>query len=225
MTVQRKASIMVRGTMGTALLLAAALSVGGCSGSQGGGGNFGAGGAAGGNGQGGTGGMGSGGMGSGGMGSGGMGSGGSGGLGPGQCRTDADCTGNGGVFCLAPGESPGCGVCYIPPNPCTADAECTAMGAAFICEPAHCSCMGQSECKEGCTTNAQCAPSEVCELATHRCAGKPCAKDADCPQNFACGAADKRCARKPCASDAACQGTCVEGLCYDMPGTCSFPVP
>ncbi len=49
-----------------------------------------------------------------------------GGLGPDQCRNMNDCT-SGGMTCLAPGESVGCGICRhpTPSEACNTDADCT----------------------------------------------------------------------------------------------------
>jgi hypothetical protein len=148
------------------------------------------------------------------------GNGGSGGIGPGQCRSAADC--ENGQMCLSPGQSPGCGACYIPQNPCTTDTQCALMGANMICDPAPCACNGDSECHPGCASDADCEGWQFCSPG-HRCTPDVCATDADCPANFVC--AGVGCARELCASDAQCDDLCVNGQCFDAAGTCMFPPP
>lgn len=110
-----------------------------------------------------------------------------------------------------------------PPVTCMGDAECKAQGATFICTPLTCACMGQKTCAPGCTADGMCGAGEACSASNH-CQAKSCVSAADCPTNFACdGAGAPACQRKSCKSDAACKGYCVNGGCYDMPGTCSFP--
>ena len=211
----------MRRTMKMALILVVALVASACKGSNegGDGGAGGTGGTGGNGGTGGTGGMGGTG-GTGGMG----GTGGSGGnvLGPGDCRTSADCDPNG-EFCLSPGEALPCGICYNPPNPCTMDAECAAQDPMTICAPPQCTC-GEFECMPGCVSDAECLPAEYCSPG-HRCEPDPCAVDGDCPMHFACAAPAKTCARKACASDADCSDFCVNGLCHGEAGTCALPPP
>ncbi|WP_211365425.1 hypothetical protein [Polyangium fumosum] len=215
-------------TMTLAMFVLAAVVANACDGS-GGGGDGGAGGSGGAGGMGGSGGMvgtgGSGGTGGAGGSGGSGGAGGSGGgnvLGPGECRTSADCN-QGGEFCLSPGEQLPCGICYDPPNPCTTDAACAAQDPMTICAKAPCSC-GEPECLPGCTSDAACLPAEHCSPG-HRCEPDPCAVDGDCPANFACAPQVLTCARKACSADAECSGFCVNGLCHAEAGACALPPP
>lgn len=153
-------------------------------------------------------------------GSGGEGSG--GGLPEGKCRTIADCK-IGLETCAPPGSPTGCGTCFMPPSQCTTDAEC---GGTMICETAHCACNGEKSCVEGCTSSAACGVGESCD-ADHRCHPVVCAQQIDCPVNFLCPPIlSARCERRACKVDPECDvGYCVEGACYDVPGSCAAPVP
>jgi len=53
---------------------------------------------------------------------------------------------------------------------------------------------------------------------------KPCAGAADCGPNFEC-TPEGACARHRCVSTTHCEGYCVNGLCYDAPGECGYPLP
>jgi len=138
-----------------------------------------------------------------------------------DCRSQADC-GSATVTCLAPGESPGCGICQQLKAPCTVDGDCASRGAAWICELAACSCSAAKSCVQGCTDSGGCATGQFCG-ADHRCAANLCTPgDRSCLPNFTCGS-DGHCARKTCNTDADCSGACVEGQCYPRPGTCTPP--
>ncbi len=132
------------------------------------------------------------------------------------CRSRADC--RPGLFCLAPGESPGCGTCFVG-DECDSDAACSSYGDGAICERVSCAC--QPICTLGCLSDLNCDAGQSCE-PDHRCAPRACASDDDCPANFSCvGSKDLRCARKSCVLDADCQGYCVDERCYETLGTCT----
>lgn len=152
------------------------------------------------------------------------GAGGGGGLPAGKCRTSADCSG--GAQCAPPGAVMPCGNCYNGASECATDADCTAQSATAICDPIPCACSGQTKCMEGCTADAACGPGQSCG-ADHRCAPKSCAQQLDCPTNFLCPPVNQsHCERRTCSVDAECDvGYCVAGACFDMPGTCTLPVP
>jgi hypothetical protein len=140
-----------------------------------------------------------------------------------DCRADGDCA-SAGALCLAPGESPGCGVCRQPTSPCNADADCVSKGTAYICEVAACSCSGAKSCIQGCVDATSCGNGQFC-ASDHRCASSPCqpnANDRTCLPNFMCDGTG-HCARKACTADADCAGACVKGMCYPRPGTCTPP--
>ena len=144
-----------------------------------------------------------------------------GGLAPGQCRTMNDCNGSMQFEeCLPPGASPGCGICFSPPTTCESDADCAAQGPAAICVSPPCACPDVQTCVQGCTEDAMCGAGETCG-PTHRCEPEACASTSDCPTNFGCSGG--ACQRLTCAVDATCSGYCVDGLCYDTPGTCTAP--
>lgn len=142
-------------------------------------------------------------------------------LGPGDCRTSADCVEPNGGFCQSPDAAPLCGICFEPPNPCTTDAECAMQDPTTICNRPPCSC-GASECMVGCMSDAECPTATHCS-AGHRCVPNTCASKADCPANFDC--TNMECGRKACTTDADCSGFCVNGSCYDVAGHCMLPPP
>jgi hypothetical protein len=139
----------------------------------------------------------------------------------GDCRSNDDCA-SAGALCLAPGESPGCGVCKQATFPCSADADCAARGPSAICDLDPCSCDGQKSCVTGCPDGVSCGPGQFC-TADHRCANNVCTPgDQSCLPDFVCGS-DGHCTRKPCTTGADCDGACVKGFCYLRPGTCTPP--
>jgi hypothetical protein len=146
-----------------------------------------------------------------------------GGLAHGQCRAMSDCKDS--TFtevCLQPGAFLCGGPCDpMPPPTCAGDADCAAEGAAAICTVPPCACPKQPTCTQGCASDATCGAGETCG-PTHRCAPTACVSASDCPVNFAC--AEAACHRIVCTDDAPCNGYCVDGLCFDTPGTCSMLV-
>jgi hypothetical protein len=137
----------------------------------------------------------------------------------GDCRSNGECA-LAGAQCLAPGESPGCGVCKQATYPCSADADCAARGPSAICELDPCACSGQKSCVTGCPDGVACGPGQFCG-ADHRCANNVCTPgDQSCLPNFVCGS-DGHCTRKTCTTNAGCDGACVKGMCYSRPGTCT----
>ena len=97
---------------------------------------------------------------------------------------------------------------------------CSGKNSATPCPPGQsfaCSCTGTKTCTQGCATAADCRTGETCD-GTHRCVAQPCGS---CPAHFVCTSG--ACQRQTCTSDASCgSGYCVEGLCYDTLGMCSF---
>lgn len=153
------------------------------------------------------------------------GNGGSGGLPEGKCRASTDCK----VMtdgCVPPGSKLPCGACFDPPDTCQSDADCAAGGPSSICETAQCACNGEKACTPGCTSAVTCGTGEDCG-SDHRCAPRSCAQQLDCPINFRCPPVNNsHCERRSCKVDPECdQGYCVEGLCYDLLGDCTPPVP
>ncbi|HVV51374.1 MAG TPA: hypothetical protein VHO06_17015 [Polyangia bacterium] len=142
----------------------------------------------------------------------------------GACWTASDC--HGGSFCTLPGQSACGGACPTVTHPCSVDSDCAGDAAApQICVVEPCVCgptnMG---CLAGCLHDADCAQGESCG-ADHHCAPTACGGGApSCPTDFACGAGGT-CARKRCTSDGECSSACVEGQCYDRPGSCQLAVP
>ena len=137
-----------------------------------------------------------------------------GGLAAGQCRSVSDCPQF--MECVPPGGSPGCGVAQ-PLPPCNTDADCAAEGPTIICAAVPCS-GAPLVCTPGCTSDAECSEGETCG-PTHHCAPTACASESDCPTDFDCDGS--ACQRRVCAGDGVCSGYCVNGACYDAPGTCS----
>ncbi len=139
-----------------------------------------------------------------------------------SCRQQTDC--QGGQFCLPPGQPLCGGACMIPPA-CNDDAFCQANGgsATSVCDVPVCECGGPMKgCIPGCTQPSDCPDGDTCS-STHHCVPIPCGQ---CPAHFTCDASGGHCVRQTCSSDGDCgAGACVEGGCYDTPGTCMFPVP
>ena len=111
------------------------------------------------------------------------------------CQTDSDC--GAGMRCDRDLASDCHNRCVVVEggSPCLADADCGACGlcADGVCQPAP---------SPACTTDADCAPTETCEV------------DADDP----CGGA---CAPRPeCDTDADCRdcAVCTGGMCVPTPG-------
>jgi hypothetical protein len=160
----------------------------------------------------------------------------------GTCHTSADCS-EAFEQCLAPGEFLGCGICRDPEDlgTCEIDDDCPdeeGTGRPGICEPSRtsdCLCSPAKVCRFGCRDDveADCAESEFCDPLDHRCLPDVCLIDENCPDHFECRPepdlgfpeGNPRCFRARCEGAQDCpDGECVNGLCYDQPGTCS-PIP
>jgi hypothetical protein len=147
----------------------------------------------------------------------------------GPCSTEQSCKN---FPCLAPGQSPGCGICKKGDGNCATDADCKSAGPKFICKPVPCSCDGAAMCVAGCAGDDACKVGEFC-APTGNCVPLVCKKlgddDQSCPANFTCAnPSNPKCQRKPCSKSGDCakwSGTCVNGLCYDKPGQCMPPPP
>ena len=130
--------------------------------------------------------------------------------------------------CIAPGQSPGCGICKQVEEGCTADSDCAKGGVKLVCKKVTCACGGESACQPGCESNAECATGQFC-APTGKCVALVCKKlgeDPSCPPNFVCqDAANPKCQRKACTASSACKGACVNGFCHDKAGTCMPPPP
>lgn len=131
--------------------------------------------------------------------------------------------------CIAPGQSPGCGICKQIEDSCQTDADCAKAGAIQVCKKVTCACGGESACQDGCVGNDACAEGQFCAPTGH-CVALVCKKvgqdDASCPANFECqDPANPKCQRKACTASSQCKGACVKGFCYDKPGTCMPPPP
>ncbi len=150
-------------------------------------------------------------------------------VGDGQCTTEQACKSSTGM-CKSPGASFGCGICFPGPSTCQASADCQP---GEVCKAKACSCDGANACQPGCKSDAECDQSAIGQVCGADGECKPVAcktvnQDADCPTDFECllgtsGAA--MCMRKGCSASSQCQGVCVNGSCYDQPGTCGFPPP
>jgi hypothetical protein len=125
-------------------------------------------------------------------------------------------------ICLEPGAPIGCGACFEVESSCAVDEDCAGQGPTSICEPILCACTPATACALGCVNSEQCSPGEICG-PTYRCEPKPCQGAADCPVDFTCDGGE--CARKTCSLPADCKGYCVNGACYDTPGSCVQPLP
>jgi hypothetical protein len=99
--------------------------------------------------------------------------------------------------------------------------DCAERGDTVICEPSgHC---GMRECVPGCLLDGDCGQGTTCG-SDHRCEPKACSNTAACGPNFDC-TFERLCERRRCGSTTNCEGYCVNGLCYDAPGKCRYPLP
>ncbi len=145
------------------------------------------------------------------------------------CETQADCGSSPTfLFCLAPGESRGCGVCLQATSECTSDADCApdggGAGGKQICEPppsSACYCSPVKLCLAGCRSDSDCGAGQRCN-SQYTCQNTCVAGDGTCPVDFSCGASGF-CERKSCTSDADCSVACVKGACYGARGFCEGP--
>lgn len=141
-----------------------------------------------------------------------------------DCRADGDCTG--GMTCLRPDEPLGCGACMVAVELCAASTDCTGTDVCVFFTPP-CSCGGRaSECRPTCTI-AGCAVDETCDTGSGLCAPTHCSAGYACPSHTRCMESKSQdahgCVRDGCTADADCGcGACVEGLCYDGFGACTF---
>jgi hypothetical protein len=136
---------------------------------------------------------------------------------PAGCHSQSDC--GGGQECLAPGESAGCGICFVPDKTCNSDGDCTT---GSICEVAPCTCNGARSCVPGCKTQSDCPEGTTCN-SNFRCNATNCQTAAQCPTYFNCSLGS-HCERKMCTTDSQCGGGfCVKGQCYGALGSCTFP--
>jgi hypothetical protein len=155
-------------------------------------------------------------------------------LGVTPCRGDSDCSAGAAERCRNPDERPGCGICMDPPRDCATDPDCPSMdGLQYVCEQAEvsCPCSGDglgtfclAPCSvTGCEDGWTCGSSGHCE-ADSCDAGYACALGTTCGTAGAVGDAHG-CVRTSCAVDADCPcgAGCVEGLCFDVLGTCEGP--
>jgi hypothetical protein len=133
------------------------------------------------------------------------------------CHNDGECSP--GEFCLAPGESPGCGACKTGTE-CTGDGSCAA-GEICGFDPCVCTNSGMG-CIPGCNQTG-CPEGQTCGNSNH-CLPQWCQKPNDCPAQFECSS--NQCQRKLCNDDSMCPGGyCVKNQCYFMIGHCATPPP
>ncbi len=147
------------------------------------------------------------------------------------CRSTGDCASS--ESCVPPGVPRACGICAPVPLECDGAADC-GEGEVCVRENVPCSCepvLG-ALCRPACTTDS-CAEGERCG-SDGACEPIACDEGWVCPDNTRCSAETgpalavdaHGCFRIACASDIDCDcGACIDGLCYDGPGTCQPPVP
>jgi hypothetical protein len=139
-----------------------------------------------------------------------------------------------GLPCVPPGTPRGCGFCRPAEHECEGDGDC-GPGSFCVERPASCLCDGATQrvCEIDCRT----AESDPC-AAGERCASDGRCRPLSCEGEWACGVnlrctpgADAitdahGCSRLACDTALDCDcGSCIDGLCYDGPGTCEPPVP
>jgi hypothetical protein len=147
------------------------------------------------------------------------------------CRSQSDCGPSSTLlYCLAPGESVGCGMCRTGQSECASDSDCASDGGATggrkICDVApswYCYCRSTVMlCIVGCRSNADCPSGQGCN-ASHACQQACTSGDDSCGADYACSTAGF-CERKTCTGDAQCSVACVNGKCYGSLGACQAPV-
>jgi len=124
-----------------------------------------------------------------------------------QCSVDGDCG----------GDSP---VCYKYTSGFGTDeyGYCRQCRVTADCPTGVCTIDGA--CVPGCENDGPCGPNRLCNLQTERCEPQPCLGDSDCSPQSTC---EEACTAKSCTSDAGCPGGyCVDGSCYETPGSCIF---
>ena len=143
-------------------------------------------------------------------------------LAPGQCLTEADCAPPSEV-CALPDSVTVCGTCQEPPDGCQDNASCTADQ---VCDANRlndqCFCSSVAQCVAPCTSDEVCLRNTFCD-ASGQCQPKECAAPTDCPTDYGCVLGT--CSRAACTGPADCSGACVNGICFEEPGTCVSPVP
>jgi hypothetical protein len=132
------------------------------------------------------------------------------------CHSMQDC--KSGYECVAPGESPGCGICELG-MACNSDGDC---GVGEICTGGPCICTNTGKaCQPGCAAGG-CPEGMMCGQSNH-CIPIFCSVASDCPTFFDC--VSGQCQRRPCSADPDCPGgACVNSACYPSLGQCE-PLP
>jgi hypothetical protein len=142
---------------------------------------------------------------------------------PPTCHEAKNCPN--GEECVAPGASPGCGVCRIDPV-CNVDTDC---GSGQVCDVAPCVCNNNGRiCIQACQSAKDCGAGDAC--TNGHCVPLPCSNTTQCPPYFDCvvppTSAAPQCQRRACSIDSECSGGfCVDGACYGALGMCTFPPP
>jgi hypothetical protein len=145
------------------------------------------------------------------------------------CKSNQDCSPTIQYECLPPTEFAGCGevaggVMCFSDSDCATDAGTDSSLTYFgpVCDDPTlyhlCGTFSGKACIGGCSKDSDCVGGRICD-ATKHCVFPPCTSNGDCPANFVCGGT--RCQRKSCVKDGDCGGgVCVNGACYDGPGSC-----
>jgi hypothetical protein len=145
------------------------------------------------------------------------------GLGPGECRTAADCPDD--PDCIEPDWDMGCGeyTGTVSP-PCTVEGD-PCPGTGLVCEATlgscgqwHYACQAACAGDSACAADERCRPSGACTPTSCADGEVACAADEVCDPS----AGDLHgCAHAACADDADCGDlTCVNGRCFATPGAC-----
>jgi len=115
-------------------------------------------------------------------------------------------------FCQAPDDrTTACGA--VIPNSCDADSQC----ANLVCQQGR-PCASGAMCSVLCTTAAPCPYHWTCKSDGH-CQPPSCAAGGACLPDDICFT-DGSCRPRGCTADSECSVACVNGRCYDRPGTC-----
>ncbi len=147
----------------------------------------------------------------------------------GGCRSQSEC--GSAQACVPPGVPYACGIPCMQERACESAADCED---GQVCAEYVGSCCFAGELSSRCLppcTDGSCAAGERCDGASGLCVTIACDNGYACAEHTSCapgaaGADAHGCVRDACSGDGECDGgACVDGLCYEGPGTCEGPVP
>ncbi|WP_157069760.1 hypothetical protein [Sandaracinus amylolyticus] len=147
------------------------------------------------------------------------------------CTSSVACEG---FPCVPPGTPRACGICRPAEHQCEVDGDC---GPGSFCVERAASCLCDGATQRVCEIDCRTAESDPC-AAGERCGSDGRCRVLSCEGEWTCGVNQRctpgadaptdahGCSRVACDTALDCDcGACIDGLCYDGPGTCEPPVP